>query len=335
MKHLLKILSAALATAATGCGGAPAPSPVPEADRELARTSSAARSAFNTGHYGQAVKLYGMARDHARMADDPRAIGNMAYNLAMSLNAMGRHEEALTALDEAESELGRSGGGSADVWLVEAETLAALHRPDEATRRAGQVLADPQGQARPLHRAGAALILGRLACERGDWAEAEKRLADARGSVAGGDADAIAAAAAGLEGAILLGRSHPGEAAARFDRRAELLQRARQFSAMADALADAGRAFQMASNTIRPFCSSASCAKEIFPIPRWMSPCLSILNSTFPFFTSLTALPTSIVTVPAFGLGISPRGPNTLPSLPTSFIKSGVEIATSNPVQPF
>ena len=44
---------------------------------------------------------------------------------------------------------------------------------------------------------------------------------------------------------------------------------------------------------------------------------------------SVTALATSIVTVPVFGLGINPRGPRTFPSRPTFPIRSGVETTAS------
>src|SRR6202167_1320672 len=53
-------------------------------------------------------------------------------------------------------------------------------------------------------------------------------------------------------------------------------------------------------------------------------PAFSARNSTEPPLAPLTAVVTSMVTVPTFGLGISPRGPKTLPSLPTKGIKSGV-----------
>ncbi len=45
--------------------------------------------------------------------------------------------------------------------------------------------------------------------------------------------------------------------------------------------------------------------------------------------TIFTALATSCVTVPVLGLGISPRGPRILPSLPTERIMSGVAITAS------
>src|SRR5208283_3111766 len=60
---------------------------------------------------------------------------------------------------------------------------------------------------------------------------------------------------------------------------------------------------------------------------------LSARNSTLPALISFTAAPTSMVTVPILGLGISPLGPSTLPSRPTTFIMSGVAISASKAVQ--
>ena len=51
-------------------------------------------------------------------------------------------------------------------------------------------------------------------------------------------------------------------------------------------------------------------------------------------FTSFTALPTSMVTVPVLGLGMSPRGPRIRPSAPTLAITLGVVMITSTSVQP-
>ena len=51
-------------------------------------------------------------------------------------------------------------------------------------------------------------------------------------------------------------------------------------------------------------------------------------------FTSFTALPTSMVTVPVLGLGMSPLGPRILPITPTFAITEGVQMMTSTSVQP-
>src|SRR6185295_30080 len=65
-----------------------------------------------------------------------------------------------------------------------------------------------------------------------------------------------------------------------------------------------------------------------------MIPAFSTLYSTRPFRISDTALPTSNVTVPVFGLGMRPRGPSTLPSFPTAAMRSGVEMAQSKSIHP-
>jgi len=62
---------------------------------------------------------------------------------------------------------------------------------------------------------------------------------------------------------------------------------------------------------------------------RWMMPERSVRYSTLPPLASLTALPTSNVTVPDLGLGMRPRGPRIRPSLPTVPIMSGVAMAMS------
>src|ERR1039458_1306481 len=61
------------------------------------------------------------------------------------------------------------------------------------------------------------------------------------------------------------------------------------------------------------FSMSLSGENEIFPTGQCTSAVLSVRNSTLPAFTSCTALATSIVTVPVFGLGIRPFGPRIFP----------------------
>ncbi len=69
--------------------------------------------------------------------------------------------------------------------------------------------------------------------------------------------------------------------------------------------------------------------KLALPMPAWMMPAFSTRNSTWPDLASVTALVTSMVTVPSFGLGIRPLGPSTLPSRPTTPIMSGVAMTRS------
>src|SRR5271166_618552 len=99
-------------------------------------------------------------------------------------------------------------------------------------------------------------------------------------------------------------------------------------------LAAAGFALITAAITAWAFSASLGASKLILPIGQCTIPALSTRNSTLPALVSFTALVTSAVTVPVFGLGIRPRGPSTLPSLPAERIMSGVAITASKSVQP-
>src|SRR5436190_1525340 len=98
--------------------------------------------------------------------------------------------------------------------------------------------------------------------------------------------------------------------------------------------AAAGRARTIASRKWCRFSASASGANDFLPIGAWTMPLLSTRNSIFPAFSSLTARATSIVTVPALGFGISPRGPRILPSGAIWPIRSGVATTASQSSQP-
>src|SRR6185436_4419760 len=97
--------------------------------------------------------------------------------------------------------------------------------------------------------------------------------------------------------------------------------------------AAAGLAFRMLSISALALSNSRSGPNDTLPTGAWMIAVLSTRYSTLPALISFTALPTSNVTVPVFGLGISPRGPSTLPSLPTDFIMSGVATTASKSSQ--
>src|SRR5713226_5105387 len=91
-------------------------------------------------------------------------------------------------------------------------------------------------------------------------------------------------------------------------------------------LAAAGLARTMASRRARAFATRCGSANDFFPTGTCTLPALSTRNSTLPALTSRTARATSKVTVPIFGLGMSPRGPSTLPSRPTCPMRSGVAL---------
>src|SRR5262245_34796170 len=98
-------------------------------------------------------------------------------------------------------------------------------------------------------------------------------------------------------------------------------------------LAAAGFALITESIRVLALSRSFSGPNETLPIGAWMIAVLSTRYSTLPALISRTALATSNVTVPVFGLGIRPRGPSTFPSLPTDFIMSGVATMASKSSQ--
>src|SRR6266566_1488426 len=96
----------------------------------------------------------------------------------------------------------------------------------------------------------------------------------------------------------------------------------------------AGLALTMASSSAIALATRLSCGKDFLPTCTCTLPALSTRNSTLPALTSRTARATSKVTVPIFGLGMSPRGPSTLPSRPTCPMRSGVAIVESKSMKP-
>ena len=99
-------------------------------------------------------------------------------------------------------------------------------------------------------------------------------------------------------------------------------------------LAPAGLALATASAKALMFSTSFSAGNDALPTPAWIIPAFSARNSTEPPLAPLTAAVTSMVTVPTLGLGMSPRGPSTFPSRPTSGIRSGVAMQRSKSMFP-
>src|ERR1019366_1313403 len=99
-------------------------------------------------------------------------------------------------------------------------------------------------------------------------------------------------------------------------------------------LALAGFTRRISSTTACTLRARSSRLKLTLPTRSWTLPILSLRYSTRPPLNSVTALVTSMVTVPVLGLGINPRGPSTRPSPPTLPMSSGEAIATSKSKKP-
>ena len=99
-------------------------------------------------------------------------------------------------------------------------------------------------------------------------------------------------------------------------------------------LAALGLALSTAPISASAFSLSWSTPNESLPTGTCRIPVLSTRNSTLPALISCTARATSTATVPAFGFGIRPRGPSTLPRRPTTRIMSGDATTASKSIQP-
>ena len=154
------------------CGSADKP---PVQDETLARTLSAARTAYLQGQSELAVGLYREARERARERDDQSAIAKIAYDLGAAELQKGDPKAALATARTAREEMERRQvQGTARLRLVEAVALYRLGRPQEAAGAARMIASD--GQADPVVRARAVFVDGLIAAEAGDLGTVEKSL---------------------------------------------------------------------------------------------------------------------------------------------------------------
>jgi hypothetical protein len=214
------------------CG---APPRGPEVDPELDAATSAARDAFEIGRLVEATRLYELALERARAMDDPRAIGNAAYNLAVCLTAAEELERAAAALAEARLEFTRANHepGLADVRVV--AMRLAYRRGD--TDGALELAPDVASIAKFI-------VLGEIECDRGDL-ETARAFADSARDFTLSPLDA--AHLAHLDGRIARLEKKPAAAGAAFDEEAARLREAKRFGALPASLARAGEAYAAAA----------------------------------------------------------------------------------------
>ncbi|MEZ5583989.1 MAG: hypothetical protein R3F37_15740 [Candidatus Competibacteraceae bacterium] len=228
------------------------PKPSPKLDTELVNAAHSAQRAFATGQYQTAAAQYRLALQRARVMDDAGAIGNQAYNLALSLIALDRLSEAQTLLDEAEQALARAGAPLADVWLARAKLTYLMIGRDEANpteleRLLRQLLDDPRSRLTDLHRAQVAVLRADLAGDRGDIASAAAQWAESRKYAATEPAlSTVQAQIARVNGRILLLCGEPAQAARQFDEESRIMRLNRLYRDMAKALSRSGAAYQRA-----------------------------------------------------------------------------------------
>lgn len=226
--------------ALAGCGtGAREPGPV--IDAQLARSSSTAQAAYEQGMLQQAARLYEQSLTRARAMDNAVEIGNAAYNLAVCCIALQQPDRARQYLREAKAEFARAGINLADVLMVECKLARQQQDSATAMKLADQILTDPRSSPTAAHRLQVHVLKGQMACDRQDLAAAqvELRAAEVLGA---GASPSLRAEVAHLDGRVAMSEGRVAEAAAAFDRQADLHQQAGQYGSMSGALMRAGRA---------------------------------------------------------------------------------------------
>lgn len=212
-------------------------------DAEWRSAMTAGRKAYDRGQLAQAARLYRHALQRGRAMDSPPAIADAAYNLAASQLGLGDYAAARLQLQEAKTELLRSGGDLSDLLLVEARLARLLGEPGQAlalleSLRAG---AFPEGLQQQSE-----LLRGQLACDLGDRDGALNALQQLREGVGENTSPAVRGGGWELAGCLALLRGEALQAAGAFDREAECLREAGQYRQMISALSRAAAAYDRA-----------------------------------------------------------------------------------------
>jgi tetratricopeptide (TPR) repeat protein len=232
------VAAAAILSVPGGCATSSSDRP---RDRDFLAAMSAGQRFFALAQYDLAAKSYRNAWRRAVQLDEPRDIADGAYDLAAALAAAGRRAEARGCLREARAEYERAGTpGAGEAWLLDARLAQADGKRDEALAATDKALAARGAERDADLRARALQLKTVLFCEAGDTNAAATALAAALtaaqelpvGAAAHGYVAAAGAALARREGRV-------AEAAARYDRAAELFKAAARAREMAGAYAEA------------------------------------------------------------------------------------------------
>jgi len=194
MKRALIVLLLAV----SGCGGKSPPSM--SVDATLQREQNAGRSALSLEHPAQAVANYKAALVRAEIRDDPDAIADIGFNLAVAQLRAGTASDALATTRAVRTELARRG-----IAAVPAHDLAeatALYRTGDI--HAAARLADGvRGSSDTAAAARAAFLRGLIADGASDLAG----LSATRASLSATGSGEVVTDTAELDARIAFGRA--------------------------------------------------------------------------------------------------------------------------------
>ncbi len=223
-----------------GCAGGPAPLPQPE-DRDLARTIRLARVAFDSGNYQQATALYRDAASRGEARDDAWAIADAHYGAGVSLLRQRNEAAALAEVEAAREALALvEAPAFLELVLLEATLRYRLGQPEAALRLAAVL----RGEEEPMIAGRAMVLDGLIASDRGDPQTLAEDLAAVRALEEAG----LAADEVELEARLRLLQGQPSEAAAAFQRAADLRRDELDYEGMTRALVAAAAASEASAD---------------------------------------------------------------------------------------
>jgi hypothetical protein len=209
----------------------------------LQRQTHAGQLAFELERNEEAAEQYRTALSRAQTRDDPDAIGDTGYNLALAELRANAPEKALADARATRIELERRGAKPFPaLLLVEATALYRTGAAAEADRAAQgiQQSGDQDAVAR------ATFLRGLIADDRGD----EAGLAGAANGLVGAKTPPFEADLAELSARLALRRRDPARAREQAARAAELRQATLDYRGLARALAIEGAAAERTGDKI-------------------------------------------------------------------------------------
>jgi hypothetical protein len=217
------------------CGGSAPDTGAPQTDQMLRRETHAGELAFELERNEEAAEQYRTALNRAHARDDPDAIGDAGYDLAVAELHANAPDKALADARATRIELERRGAKPFPaLLLVEATALYRTGAAAEADRAAQSIQQSEDADA----VARATFLRGLIADDRGD----EAGLAAAANVLVGAKTPPFEADSAELSARLAMRRRDPARAREQAARAAELRQATLDYRGLARALAIEGAA---------------------------------------------------------------------------------------------
>ncbi len=245
LRFTLTAASAAALFGLAACGTTPTPAAW-TADETLARHASAALRSQAEGALPAAAKQYALALQRARAMDDAEGVALMAYNLAACEFEMGDLDRAKLHLAEIRATAPEF--RTPALRLLDARIALGEGRLDDAEAALRTARAEPP--FRGSERAVEALLRASIELARGHPAEAARRLDQANGMLAKSPAS-LRAEAEELRAEIHAKQGASADAAAAWERAANLWSEAQRAGPVAETLAAAAASWADAGNETR------------------------------------------------------------------------------------